>query len=291
GVDPMLPSWGTGRWEWRETLPFDRHPQMINPEQGWIANWNNKPAVGWDNSQSSAWGPTHRVGLLARRMEALLAVDNKASLSDVVDVIREAATADARAEFLGEALLDFTDDVTGAAAQARQHVADWIAGGAHRLDRNRNELQDFGPAVAVFDRWYDELAHRVFDDELGASYPYLNLAIPISDDASVNNGSAYYSDFSNFLWNLFRDDTKAAYARDYCENIGTEEIETCESVAVDALEAAVEDLATEKPGPIETWTWPADYIEFSEVGAYGVDPIPWQNRGTYNHAIEVLGGR
>jgi hypothetical protein len=42
---------------------------------------------------------------------------------------------------------------------------------------------------------------------------------------------------------------------------------------------------------MSAWTWPADYIEFSVQGATGVDPIPWQNRGTYNHVIEVTGSR
>jgi hypothetical protein len=37
------------------------------------------------------------------------------------------------------------------------------------------------------------------------------------------------------------------------------------------------------------WTTPAENIVFQEFGAGSVSPIPWQNRGTHNHAVEILG--
>gem|GEM_PF-5686753 len=36
------------------------------------------------------------------------------------------------------------------------------------------------------------------------------------------------------------------------------------------------------------WTAPAEWIEFQEFGASSVERIPWQNRGTHNHVVEVL---
>jgi hypothetical protein len=42
---------------------------------------------------------------------------------------------------------------------------------------------------------------------------------------------------------------------------------------------------------VANWQHPADYIEFDAVGGLLMPPIPWQNRGTYNHAIEVTGSR
>lgn len=289
GVDPMLPSWGTGKWEWDGFLDFSKHPQMVNPAQGWIANWNNKPAAGWDNSQSSFWGPAQRVRLLSDRMETLLAGGATATLSDVVDVVREASTIDARAAFIGEDMVALASGVDGTALDALTMVSDWIAGGAHRWDRDRDNNQDFSPAVAVFDTWYLELVHRVFDDELGKN-TYSDLVLPVTDDAGVNNGSAYYADFSSLLWNVFDEAGAADYARDYCDDRDTTKKESCASQATKALEAAVADLSEQEGGAdVSSWTWPADYIEFDAVGAGAAPPIPWQNRGTYNHAVEVLG--
>ena len=286
GVDPLLPSWGTGKWEWKGRLPFEQQPQVVNPGQGWLANWNNKPAAGWDNPDSTAWGPTHRVRLLADSMEALLAGDNKATLSDVVDVARGAATRDAQAVYLWDALADYLSNVGGDAGSARDQLEGWIADGAHRWDRDRDGLQDFGPPVAIWDTFYGKLVHRIFDDELGGLYPLVN--VPISDGAPNSNGSAYFADFSMHLWNVFNG---TVMARDYCDNRKTGASETCADAARAALQETVDELISAKGSTMSAWTWPADYIEFGEVGAVMTPPIPWQNRGTYNHAIEVTGSR
>jgi penicillin amidase len=45
GVDPRLPALGTGEYDWKGIKPFSEMPRVVNPKQGYIANWNNKPAV------------------------------------------------------------------------------------------------------------------------------------------------------------------------------------------------------------------------------------------------------
>ena len=66
--DERLPYPGDGRAEWRGLLPRGRTPHVINPEQGWLANWNNLPSAGWTNGDSEALerlaGPLHRVRIL-----------------------------------------------------------------------------------------------------------------------------------------------------------------------------------------------------------------------------------
>ena len=54
GVDPRFPTPGTGEFDWRGFLPFERLPQQINPPQGFFANWNNKPAPWWENGEDTA---------------------------------------------------------------------------------------------------------------------------------------------------------------------------------------------------------------------------------------------
>jgi penicillin amidase len=66
--DERLPFPGTGRAEWRGLLPRSRTPRVINPPQGWLANWNNLPSAGWTNGDAEARerlaGPLHRVRIL-----------------------------------------------------------------------------------------------------------------------------------------------------------------------------------------------------------------------------------
>ncbi len=48
-LDPRLPLWGAGEEEWVRLREYSELPQAANPTQHYLANFNNKPAVWWDN--------------------------------------------------------------------------------------------------------------------------------------------------------------------------------------------------------------------------------------------------
>ncbi|MDT7855895.1 penicillin acylase family protein [Rubrivirga sp. S365] len=64
GADPRLPLQGDGTQEWTGLVPFVRQPQAVNPAQGYFANWNNKPAAGWDQGDNVPWTDTPPGGRL-----------------------------------------------------------------------------------------------------------------------------------------------------------------------------------------------------------------------------------
>ena len=45
--DSRFPAPGTGEHDHRGFVPFEQMPQSVDPAVGYLANWNNKPAVGW----------------------------------------------------------------------------------------------------------------------------------------------------------------------------------------------------------------------------------------------------
>jgi len=287
GYSPSLPTWGTGRWEWQGRIPFRRHPKIINPEQGWVANWNNKPAKGWGNYDGIKWGPIHRVQLLQDEMHRYMDGAKKARLSDLVDVIRQAATRDARAVYLGPKMLRSTSAVTSNAgsdeAKAWGLVKTWIRAGANHLNKDwkdGDDQEDNGPAVAIFDEWYRKLVHRIFDDEIGAS-AYDLVPTPISDQDM-------WHDFSSFTFNLFNRRARSQLARNYCDDKSTPAKESCKTQVGLALDDALKVLKTQQGGDMSAWTVDAWMITFSALGLGTVDPIPWQNRGTHNQVIEIL---
>ncbi len=47
GWDERLPYPGTGEAEWPGLVDRAKLPHVINPKQGWLANWNNIPSQGW----------------------------------------------------------------------------------------------------------------------------------------------------------------------------------------------------------------------------------------------------
>ena len=62
--DERLPLPGTGNAEWRGFLRPSQRPHVINPDQGWLANWNNVPSVGW--TVGDAPHPERTIGRLHR---------------------------------------------------------------------------------------------------------------------------------------------------------------------------------------------------------------------------------
>ena len=294
GVHPSLPVWGTGQWEWKGRRAYDAQPKLVNPEQGWIANWNNKPAAGWDNHDGFKWGPVHRVQLLIDQMHSMLD-DGRATLSDLADVIRVAATQDARGVYLAPQMLKKAAKAPEQAdnyKQALEIVRTWSESGAHRRNADRDDTMDDGPALAIFDAWYDKLAHLVFDDEIGADGYALMADAPIVNYNPVNGGGFWF-DFSSFMKNLFtRKSRLARFDRNYCNNIETDSKENCLGVIAEALVAALAELTEEQGEDMTAWTEPAENISFTDnansATAGSVDDIPWQNRGTENHLVEVL---
>ncbi|MBI3857614.1 MAG: penicillin acylase family protein [Planctomycetes bacterium] len=47
GHDPRFPQDGKGGMEWEGFLTPEQWPQKVDPDWGWFANWNNKPAADW----------------------------------------------------------------------------------------------------------------------------------------------------------------------------------------------------------------------------------------------------
>ena len=291
GQHPSLPTWGTGRWDWKGRRPFSKQPKIVNPDTGWIANWNNKPAAGWRNMDSSKWGSIHRVDLLDDQMKDLLDGDGQASLSDLVDVIGRAATQDTRGLYLGPKMLRFARAAKAPSPQysdALDAVARWVSTGAHRLNSDDDDTMEQGAALAVFDEWYRQLVRLVYDDELGEE-GYDLLMAPISD-FSPSEGNSFWFDMSSYLKNLFNKKKAKRLALPYCDNRDTKnKRESCGSLVRSALEAALKRLTTDQGTPnVQEWTTPREDIEFQELGFGSVEPIHWQNRGTHNHAVEIL---
>ncbi len=292
GMHPSLPTWGTGKWEFKGRFPFKKHPQVINPDRGWVANWNNKPSVSWKNTDhccGGKFGAIQRVSLLQDQMHDLLDGAGKADLSDLVDVIRTAATQDTRGVYLGPRLTRWAEGVASGdpnLKSALDTVKTWIQSGAHRHNKDDDDEMDNGPALALFDTWWTTLVHRIYDDELGED-GYALLRTPIAD-YSPTGGSSFFFDFSSYLQNLFNRKTKKRLARDYCDDRTTGKKESCKELVGAALKAAYDKLVEEQGAEMNQWVVAAENIVFQELGAGSVDPIPWQNRGTHNHVVEIL---
>lgn len=69
-TDIRLPIPGTGEYDFGAPLPFEALPHAIDPKQGFVANWNNKPAHGWLDGEGL--GSTSRPGGAGQRVTSIL---------------------------------------------------------------------------------------------------------------------------------------------------------------------------------------------------------------------------
>ncbi len=289
GVSPVLPSWGTGEWEWQGRFPFAGQPQVVDPGQGWLANWNSKPSHGWASMDTFKWRSVHRVELLSDRLARLTRKGGKISMAELVQVIADGATKDLRGYTLGRRMVRAArrsgePDLKGAA----RIVQAWVKRGAHRENLDRDGLMDRGAALAIFDAWFDALVHRIFDDDIGRrTFRLVEDRAPITD-YSPTGGSSFFFDWTSYVHDLLG--RRKGYALDYCDDRRTKgRNESCSDQVVAALRAALKTARKGQPSPNpKRWRTPAENLVFQEFGGLSVPGIPWQNRGSWNHVVEVL---
>jgi hypothetical protein len=157
GVDPRLPTVGTGEYEWKGFLAPSKHPFQSDPANGALVNWNNRPAPGFGAADDN-WtlGSVHRVRMLTDQLARRPVHD----LASVTSAMNAAATQDLRSVALTpviQALLAKAPAPSARAARLLQLLVDWRAAGSSRLDRNLDGVIDAGPAPAIWDAFYPKL--------------------------------------------------------------------------------------------------------------------------------------
>ncbi|WP_043847500.1 penicillin acylase family protein, partial [Crystallibacter crystallopoietes] len=95
GQDPRLPAVGDGSMEWEGFRPFSENPKVYNPKQGYIVNWNNQSAAGF-NTGNGNWSPVDRVNEIIERLED----QQKLSRDEVWAINEETSFADLNIRYL-----------------------------------------------------------------------------------------------------------------------------------------------------------------------------------------------
>lgn len=154
-ADQRFPTPGDGSRDWVGLVPFAQMPQVHNPAQGYVANWNNKPAVGWLDGEGL--GSTSRPGGHNQRVTLLLdqlAVAQDMTVADLFTIERIAGTYDPRwrdyRPLLAEWFARRGDSLSEAERLAMLLVLDWdgLAYGPD-IDLDDEEARD-GPAATIF---------------------------------------------------------------------------------------------------------------------------------------------
>jgi acyl-homoserine lactone acylase PvdQ len=306
--------------------PFNRHPQVIN--QNFISSWNNKQARGFRAADDWwSYGSTYRSIRLDERIRALIKGKRKANLPELIEAMKEASTVDMH----GHTVLPYALKIIRskpiadpAVRQAVTQLTAWEKSGAHRVDRDRNGTYEHADAIRIMDAWFEPLIRAEFVPTLGNELFDRILEItPLSDPPSLHQGSSYHGG-----WYVYaNEDLRIAIAkrrlqrkkhrlvrqgkvrrarklklrvkglktpnsRVYC---GGGKFGRCRAVLIQSLASSLgKDPYPPRP---PTCTFGGDKqmcfdaIRFRATGGVTQPDMVWQDRPTFQQAIEVQGHR
>jgi len=276
-ADRRLPLQGDGTQEWVRVTDPEEMPRCINPEQGWLANWNNKPIADWEYAESDiGWGEGHRVQILMDAMATFAAAGNLTT--DDLNTLNQIGG------YHSTGGMNFAGNVTAVALAssnatlqtAGSYLAAWAT--ATPLPVSRVDLVSpmwptdpsptyDHPGLTIFDAWYDRIFSEVFTGIL-----------PSDLISQVKN-------YPSLLIRVLREDAGLSYP-------GYPSGATLTTMIEDALEEAVDYLAAQYgSSDMSTWLTPVRMQDYDETGGLpGADLHPYMNRGTYNQITEMVPG-
>jgi len=257
-IDDRFPLWGTGEEEWLGVTGAAEMPKCINPSQGYMANWNNKPQADWTYSEAD-WGAVHRV----RRIQDLLDADPSVTFDDMNEINKDAGYNHISAMYFLEFLQDAANadptipaGVKDALNAWDHHYNDYVAPQYPASDATYDD-----PGLTIYDEWFGRVKDAVFDDDLppgvgGSDSTLLHVFNGPAADLPMNY---------DFLNGEDRDD-----------------------VIIDALKDALIELESDfGTADVSQWLTPVRTQGFSSLGAYPSPRMHAMNRGTYNHIVEM----
>ena len=263
GFDPRLPLPGDGRAEW----PGGNRPvpASINPAQGYLANWNNKPQLGYPNADSQILGKQFRVVDLQDDLSG-----RTIALQDMENIPKDIArfgSLGRESRYLEPYLLDALAAVPPRDPLAVQAIAILEAW-------DKNQIEDAVKSTSIqageviFSRWLGDMIFSAFEPALGAdlarSEASSNMLLHVLDDA-LGPGSG------------------VPPSRDYFEGR-----DPYAQMSV-AFDQALGELRSEL-GPDPTrWTPPRPTTNFDHpIPLIGrVATIPASNRSTYGQIVQL----
>jgi penicillin G amidase len=212
---------------WLGSLPYSANPSFTDPEAGILLNTNNEMLdrpfplhVGHD------WGDNQRIDRLDHLVQARSVHTRDSFIEAQLDTVSPAARlllplVAANLWFSGDAAPE------GTRAHTRQRalrlLAEW-----------NGEMNEHLPEPLIYTAWMRALQERLIRDELG----------PLADDFTHVDPA--------FIARVFRDEAGAAA---WCDIIQSSVVESCDDMALVALDDAILRLSEQFGDNLESWRW------------------------------------
>jgi hypothetical protein len=299
-ANPNLPV--PARLEWRgynpassttRVMPFRTHPQVI--DQRFLTSWNNKQARGFRAADDNFnYGPTYRSTTLDRAIRPRIRGKRRVNIRQVIDATAQAATIDLDSlTVLPYALAVIrSSPIKGPKLRrAVRLLTAWVKAGSHRIDRNGDGHYEHSEAIRILDAWWEPLMRAEFRPTLGgALYDRLTDVVHLVDSPNLHLGSAFNGGFYVYankdLRMILGRRVRGPFSRAYC---GHGSLRRCRAALVKTLLKAMHANPYAGIDPCEAGDTQMchDSIRFRPTGGITQPEIPWQNRPTFQQAVQI----
>jgi acyl-homoserine lactone acylase PvdQ len=320
GVNPNLPTWGTGKAEWRGMLAPKHHVHQTDPKQGFFVSWNNKPAPGFSAADDQfGYGPTYRSQILVGQLKHQLRVHHhRLTRAEVVRAMETGATQDLDGLTVTPQLLAYEKGhhhSKGVAAMLRA-LKRWSGHGAHRLKpRPKAKQYSSHAAIAISDELEPRLIEAIYNRLLrrggltGSGYSILPMQF-VDTPSSTHHGSSYDGGWEGYLQKTLQQ-LRGRHPTDRFTSVITSRWcasgpASCRHAINHALTATFRALTkVNGTAKVASWTKSSalaadeassgssaetmpqfDAIHFAALGVETQPNIDWQNRPTFQQVVQ-----
>lgn len=284
--DFRIPAVGDGTMEWLGFLPPEGNPMSYNPAQGYLANWNNQAAAGFNNDYGN-WSVADR----DQEIVAAFADGRAFTPAQLWELIERFSFADLNLRYLAPTL---AASVAGRPADdpVRRDVQLLTTWSGQTRDRDGDGRYD-GPQPLLMRTWLPILFQRVLADDLPASV-YNRYVAGIYQQLPTEQRSMNRAQATKLVVNaILGPQAGVPQTIDFFNG------QRATDVLLATYQEAVQAVRTQLgPDPGAWDTVPVSRIGFSYRNFLGVPQASpaeqllgpeYQNRGTANH-MAVLGG-
>ncbi len=234
--------------DWQGYLPRGENPGVSQPQGGIVVNTNNRlTEKPFPNHWSHDWGDSHRI----IRAERLLNGREFHTLDSFVEIQTDTISPVARSLlpliarnlwYQGEPAAEDTRERQR--QQALEALANW-----------NGEMSQHAFEPLVYAAWIKELQRLLIRDDIGTLVEEFRTPVPL------------------FIERVFRNEAGAAV---WCDIRQSVQVENCETITRQALDAALLKL-TEEYGPrMESWRWGTAHAALHRHQALGRIPgLAW----------------
>lgn len=279
--DIRVPAKGDGSMEWQGIKSFDAIPKAYNPTQGYLVNWNNKPAPDKTNTDTYYWTYGDRMNELTSQYQD----KNVHSVQEIWEFNKKASYSDVNWRYFRPHLEKLAQQLS-AKDSSKAALDVLLAWDGMERDQGGHNA---GLARVLFKTWLEEMYKQVLMPVVPESHRAMYSQTGFATQQGPNPGSINLSMGTKVLLRAL-----ALEANPDSTRVNVFGDRASQEIMHQALKNAQARLSQEQGADMERWTLPTSVHRFSDKNFTGTPQTTsgntfaftgYQNRGTENNRV------